>query len=86
MEGFTPYKLGRLPKSSTRRILLIQRESIFVAGENVGIIRKDDFTGMLAFSPAQPPSKLTDREYSDIDELKAAVMKAYKGVQSDECS
>ncbi len=56
---------------------MIQRESIFVAGENVGIIRKDDFTGMLAFSPAQPPSKLPDREYASIDEMKAALDKYY---------
>lgn len=56
---------------------MIQRESIFVDGEVVGIIRKDDYTGMLAFSATHPPSKLPDRAWSDIDELKQAVYVAY---------
>jgi len=57
---------------------MIQRESIFVAGEVVGIIRKDDFTGLIAFSPTHPPCKLPAEEYFSVDELKQAVLIAYK--------
>jgi len=57
---------------------MIQRESIFVDGVVVGIIRKDDYTGLIAFSPTHPPCKLPALEWASVDELKQAVLIAYK--------
>ena len=57
---------------------MILRETIFVAGQPVGVVRRDDFSGEIAFSPHKPPSKLPVQEWGDIDQLKKAVITAYE--------
>ncbi len=56
---------------------MILRESIFSDGKVVGILRQDTNTGQIAFSPNFSESRLTEKEWLDIDELKAAVKAAY---------
>ena len=52
-------------------------ESVHVAGKPVGMIHQDSNTGQLDFSPHEGKSLLPQRQWRDIDELKAAVIKAY---------
>ena len=56
---------------------MILRETIFLDGTPLGVIRQDNFTRLIAFSPQNPPSKLPLREWKSVDELKAAVLEAY---------
>jgi len=53
-------------------------ETIFIDGAPVGVIRKDDYSGQVAFTPHKPPSKLPVKEWGDIDHLKEAVIAAYE--------
>ena len=56
---------------------MILRETIFIDGTPLGVIRRDDYSGEIAFSPHNPPSKLPLREWKSVDELRAAVLEAY---------
>ena len=56
---------------------MIVTETIFVSSKPVGVVRRDDYSGEIAFSPQKPPSKLPLREWKSVDELKAAVLEAY---------
>lgn len=56
---------------------MILTETIFLQGAPVGVVRRDDFSGEIAFSPHKPPSKLPLREWKSVDELKAAVIREY---------
>ena len=52
-------------------------ETIYIKGKPIGVVRRDTTTRLIAFSPNQGHSKLPEREWASIDELKAAVMVAY---------
>lgn len=56
---------------------MIMRESMFIDGKAVGILRQDTITGQMAFSANDGKSRLPEREWDDIDQLKAAVMAVY---------
>lgn len=58
---------------------MILAETIFVADTPVGVIRMDTNTRQIAFSPIEGKSRLPDREWKSIDELKDAVIKTYRG-------
>ena len=53
-------------------------ETIYINGEPVGVVRRCNKSNQVAFSPNSPPSKLPDRDWDSIDQLKAAVTKAYR--------
>lgn len=56
---------------------VILTETIFVSGKPVGVVRQDTLTRLIAFSPIKGRSRLRDREWASIDELKAAVIREY---------
>lgn len=56
---------------------MILTETLYLAGKPIGVIRQNTNTRQIAFSPIEGKSRLPEREWADIDELKAAVMKAY---------
>jgi hypothetical protein len=57
---------------------VILTETIFLEGAPVGVVRQDTITRQIAFSPIKGPSLLPVREWESMDELKAAVIRAYK--------
>ena len=57
---------------------MILTETIFVASKPVGVVRQDTLTRLVAFSPINGRSRLLDREWESIDELKAAVIREYE--------
>ena len=57
---------------------MILVETIFVSGKPVGVVRRDDYSGEIAFSPIKGKSRLPDREWKSVDELKQAVFREYK--------
>ncbi len=57
---------------------MILTETIFLDGAPVGVIRQNTNTQQIAFSPIKGPSRLPEREWSSIDELKAAVIREYE--------
>ena len=57
---------------------MILIETIFVSSKPVGVIRRDDYSGEIAFSPIKGKSRLPDREWESIDELKEAVIREYE--------
>ena len=56
---------------------MILAETIYVDRQPIGMVREDSNTGQLDFSPHEGKSLLPQRQWRDIDELKAAVIKAY---------
>ncbi len=56
---------------------MILAETIFVDQRPVGVVRRDSTTRQVAFSPTDGRSLLPERQWRDIDEMKAAVIKAY---------
>jgi hypothetical protein len=56
---------------------MILAETIFVSSKPVGVIRMDTITREIAFSPIKEKSRLPEREWASIDELKAAVIREY---------
>ena len=56
---------------------MILVETIFFSGKPVGVVRQDTLTRQIAFSPIEGKSRLPDREWESIDQLKAAVIREY---------
>ena len=56
---------------------MILVETIFFSGKPVGVIRRDDYSGEIAFSPIKGKSRLPDREWASVDEIKVAIIKTY---------
>lgn len=56
---------------------MILAETIFVSSKPVGVIRQNTNTQQIAFSPIKGQSRLPEREWSSIDDLKAAVIREY---------
>lgn len=63
---------------------MILVETFFINGEVIGVVRRDDYSGEIAFSPHKPPSKLPPRNWKNVDELKVALLKAYEEGPPDE--
>lgn len=57
---------------------MILAETIFVSSKPVGVIRMDTITREIAFSPIKEKSRLPEREWVSVDELKEAVLKEYE--------
>ena len=57
---------------------MILVETIFIADAPVGVIRMDTFSKQIAFSPIKGKSRLPDREWTSVDEIKAAVIREYE--------
>ena len=57
---------------------MILRETIFVAGQPVGVVCQDDYSGEVAFTPIKGKSRLLEREWTSVDEIKAAVIREYE--------
>ena len=57
---------------------MILAETIFVSGKPVGVVRQDTLTRLIAFSPIKGKSRLRDREWASVDEIKAAVIREYE--------
>lgn len=53
-------------------------ESVTVDGKPVGRIMWDSGSGRLAFIPTVTPSPVSDRNWASIDELRAAIVEAYR--------
>jgi hypothetical protein len=53
-------------------------ETIFIDDKPIGVVRQDSNTREIAFSPIEGQSRLPEREWASIDELKAAVIREYK--------
>ena len=62
---------------------MILAEAIHVKGKPVGTVRQDTLTRQIAFTAANPPSKLPEREWVCVDELKEAVLAAYSVEQNE---
>lgn len=62
---------------------MIRRETAFIAGKPVGVIRQDSNTGQIDFSPTKLPSKLLPRDWRSVDQLRDAVNAAYKDTGKD---
>ena len=56
---------------------MILAETIFVNQQPVGVVRQDSDSGLIDFSPTDGKSLIQDRNWSNVDELRAAVQKAY---------
>lgn len=52
-------------------------ETIFFKGAPIGVVRQGSFTGQIDFTPLNGKSRLTDRSWDSVDQLKQAVIKAY---------
>ena len=60
---------------------MILTETMFIAGDSVGVVRYNTNTGLITFSPVKPLSMLQEREWKSIDDLNAAVRGAYSIAQ-----
>ena len=56
---------------------MILAETIFVSSKPVGVVRQDTLTRLIAFSPITGRSRLRDREWTSVDEIKEAVIREY---------
>ena len=63
---------------------MIVNETIFVQGRPVGRLLVNTNSQEIAFQPAKPPSLLPDKQWSSVDEVKAAVTLAYFKPKKDE--
>ena len=57
---------------------MILTETIFLEGAPMGVVRQDTNTRQIAFSPIKGQSRLQAKGWKSMDELKVAVLKAYK--------
>ena len=57
---------------------MILAETIFLEGVPVGVVRQDTITRLFAFSPVFGRSRLPAKDWKSVDELKAAVLRAYR--------
>lgn len=66
---------------------MILSETLYIDRQPVGMIRQNSNTGQISFSPTDKKSLIQARNWSSIDELKAAVSAAYshkeEGLSSD---
>ncbi len=56
---------------------MILTETIFLEGTPLGQIRQNSDTGQIAFLPIKGRLQLPAKDWKSVDELKAAVFKAY---------
>ena len=57
---------------------MILTETIFLGGAPVGVVLQDTNTRQIAFSPIKGQSPLSAKDWESMDELKVAVLNAYK--------
>ena len=57
---------------------MILTETIFVSSKPVGVVRQDTLTRQIAFSLIKGQSRLPERECASKDELRAALLQAFK--------
>lgn len=63
---------------------MILAETIFVSSKPVGVVRLDTLTRQIAFSPIKDRSRLPDRSWDSMDQLKLAIASAYSETTHDE--
>jgi hypothetical protein len=61
---------------------MLTSETIFVNGAPVGKIVIESQSQEIAFIPTISPSRLQAKDYASIDELRNAVIAAYRGSSS----
>ena len=57
---------------------MILSETIFIDRQPVGVACHDSLTGQVKFSPIQGKSPLPKKQWRDVDELKQALLRAYR--------